>query len=135
MTEKAYQKRLGQTIKAMLKVKKLRQAAIAEKIGKDAGQFSKMLNAKLKIYDDDLALISQAIGVSVDDLKPRDMYDVFDGPLAFEIAWAESGGGRHDSDLGRLAAAFVAFNSLNPEGQRKALDALQVLSMVPEYKA
>ena len=141
MTEDTYRRLLGRNISACIRVKRkldkrITQAWVAAQIGKDAGQFSKMLTCKdgLKVHDEDLPLIASTLGVPPESLIPRDEIESFPDALSFEIAWLKAGGGPNDSDLGRRAQMTVLWDMLNADGQRAALTMLKTCSLVPEYK-
>ena len=83
---------------------------------------------------DALDRIARALGISANQL-----YDLNSPPapsgLDNEIRSIRNGGSiRYDVEISRKAAAVVAFEDLNEDGQMCAVDLLKLVSKVPEYK-
>lgn len=78
--------------------------------------------------------IAFALGVLFTDLINAKDVSV-DFTLDQEAEWLRTGGSPQlGSETGRKAAALVTFEALNEAGQRRALDLLEILLKVPEYK-
>lgn len=121
-------------MRQLRKAKKLSQKELAQLAGVSFSALRAYENERYTPKIDAIERICNALGVPLDVLYGRNI-QTFETPLDFEIAWIRSGGGAHlGSELGRKAVMIVSFEDLNEAGQRRALDLLEILSKVPEYK-
>ena len=82
-----------------------------------------------------LKRLCDALGIPVSALSDTVSTHLFNDPLETELQWIASGGETHYyTEIGRLAGAVSLFRDLNEAGQRNALDLLELVSKVPEYR-
>ena len=127
-------------MKELRKEKKLSQKELASLAGVSFSALRAYENERYTPKFDVIERICAALGVHVSTLYKGTVVRrinpiVFDSPLEFEKAWFRNGGGPHFNDeIGREAAAIVKFEDLNEAGQRTAIDLLDLVLKVPEYR-
>lgn len=121
-------------MRELRKANRLTQSQLAKLSGLSLSAIQGYEQGRYEPKFDAIDRISRALGSSFSELyDPGTMS--FEDPLDFEITWIRSGGAPHRmTDLGRKAEIIVKFENLTPEGQRCALDMLEILSKVPEYQ-
>ena len=110
------------------------QERLAQLTGLSLSTIKGIENGTIEITDDHFDRISRALGIRANQLYDLDSHPVSSG-LDSEIRFQRyRGEARRDTELGRKAAAVVAFEDLNKAGQMCALDLLQLVSKIPEYQ-
>lgn len=126
----------GEKIKLVRKRSGLTQQDLADRIGVTTAMIGQWERGGRVPSAKTIERLSGALNVPADELRSDDVYESFSSPLDFELAWLKNGGGaRLGSDTGREALALHRFQQLNEAGQRNALDLIELVTRVPEYRA
>ncbi len=120
-------------MRQLRKSKKLSQKELAELAGVSFSAIRAYENERYTPKIEAILSICDALDVSLDVLYKGKISTDF--TLDQETEWLRTGGDQHlGNENGRKAAMIVNFEDLNEAGQRRALDLLETISKVPEYK-
>ena len=128
----------GERLREIRKAQGLSQKDISEEMGFSSYQaYARYETRERAPKGATLKKLADALGVPQAVLDPTPKG--FDTPLDFEYEWLRRVGLENSrqhlqQEPGRLAAARVLMEGLNEAGQRAALDLLELVCKIPEYK-
>lgn len=128
----------GERLREIRKAKGLSQKEISEEMGFTSYQgYARYETRERAPKGTTLKKLAEILDVpeAVLDPSPKG----FDTPLDFEYDWIRRAGLENSrqhlqQEPGRLAAARILMEGLNEAGQRAALDLLELVCKIPEYK-
>lgn len=116
---------------------KMSQRALAEKSGVSYGTIQAYEYNKFQPSNTEkLAKICAALDMPISDVIDSIEIKSFQSPVEFQLARLRNGLDQNlSSSYGRQASALFAMERLNEDGQKKAIELLELLCKIPDYKA
>ena len=129
-------KTFGEVLKSLREQQNLTQIEVAEKLNMTRQAYGRYERYENPPKPSTIEKIAEALSIPAAALEINSPFiQTFDTALDFEKEWIRKGAAPHyGSEIGRSAALLVKFEELNEAGQRQAIDMLDLLLKVPEYR-